>query len=162
MDEKELSKRELLEKIKLFGELKAMEWQELAKITNTKKFEEGEIVFSEGDASTELYLLFEGEVEIQIRIAPQLAESTVYIVRPFDVFGEFAFVDPKPRSASARCKERTALGVIRKEDFEELTKSFPRIGLNFYQTLVRLLSERLRRMNVYLRETFIRCAGLEI
>lgn len=162
MEEKELLKKDLLKKIKLFGDLKTMEWEELRKITRTQKYEEGDIIFSEGDASTELYLLFEGEVEIQIHVAPQLAESTVYIVRPYDVFGEFAFVDPKPRSASARCKERSTLGIIKREDFEDLTKSFPRIGLNFYQTLVRLLSERLRRMNVYLRDTFIRCAGLEI
>lgn len=154
--------KNLLQQTKLFGEIKGYEWEELLKITKEKNFVDGDIIFSEGDASTELYMLFKGEVEIQIRVAPQLSASTVYVVRPYDVFGEFAFVDPKPRSASARCNKDSTLGVIQREDFEELIKKFPDIGLNFYRTLVRLLSEKLRRMNTYLRETFIRSVGLEI
>jgi CRP-like cAMP-binding protein len=155
-------KQEQLEQTKLFGDLKSFEWQELLKITEEREFVDGDIIFSEGDASTELYMLFKGEVEIQIRIAPQLGESTVYIVRPFDVFGEFAFVDPKPRSATSRCIKKSILGVIERSDFEELIRKFPDIGLNFYKTLVCLLSERLRRMNIYLRETLVRSVGLEI
>jgi CRP-like cAMP-binding protein len=152
----------LLEKTALFGDLKDMEWDELLKITNEKKYEEGQIIFSEGHDSTELYMVFKGEVEIQIHIAPQLSESTVYVVKQFDVFGEFAFVDPNPRSATARCKTDCVLGIITRNDFEELVRRFPTVGLNFYKSLVRLLSERLRRMNTHLRDTFARCAGLDI
>lgn len=154
--------QEQLEQTKLFGDLKSFEWQELLKITKEKEFVDGDIIFTEGDASTEFYMLFKGEVEIQIRVAPQLGESTVYIVRPFDIFGEFAFVDPKPRSATARCIKNSTLGIIERSDFAELTKKFPNIGLNFYKTLVCLLSDRLRRMNTYLRETLVRSVGLEI
>ncbi|HEC78085.1 MAG TPA: cyclic nucleotide-binding domain-containing protein [candidate division WOR-3 bacterium] len=154
--------KEQLQKTGLFGELKEMEWEELLKIVKEKEFVEGDIVFSEGDVSTEFYMLFKGEVEIQIKIAPQLGESTVYIVRPYDVFGEFAFVDPKSRSATARCTKNSTLGIIHREDFKELVERFPRVGLNFYHSLVRLLCERLRRMNTYMRDTFVRCAGLEI
>ncbi len=153
-------KKEQLEKTKLFGDLKAYVWDELLKITEERDFAEGDVIFVEGDKSTELYLLFKGEVEIQIRIAPQLSESTVYIVKLNDVFGEFAFVDPKVRSATARCAKDSTLGVIQRSDFEELVRKFPTIGLNFYRTLVRLLSQRLRGMNTYMRETFVRSLGL--
>jgi len=155
-------KKEQLEQTKLFGELKAYAWEELLKITKERNFVDGDIIFTEGDVSTELYMLFKGEVEIQIKIAPQLGESTVYVVRPYDVFGEFAFVDPKLRSATARCRKDSILGVIQRSDFEELVKKFPDVGLNFYRALVRLLSDRLRRMNNYLRETFVRSLGLGI
>ena len=151
-----------LQQTKLFGELKAFEWEELRKIIKEKDFVAGDIVFSEGDVCTELYMVSKGEVEITIKIAPQLSDSTVYVVRPLDVFGEFSFFDPKPRSATARCTTASTLVVLEKEDFDDLTKKFPQIGLNFYKALVRLLSERLRRMNAYLRQTFTRCAGLEI
>lgn len=154
--------KNLLQQTKLFDDLKDHEWNELLKITKEKDFIEGDMVFSEGDASTELYMLIKGELEIQIKIAPQLGETTVYVVKPYDVCGEFAFVDPKPRSASARCTRNSALGIIKREDFEELISKFPNIGLNFYKNLVRLLSEKLRKMNTYLRETFIRSVGLEI
>lgn len=154
--------QEILEKFKLFGDLKAFQWQELLKVTKEKRFIEGDVVFNEGDASTELYMVIEGEIAITIKVAPQLADSNVFTAKTFDIFGEFAFVDPKPRSASARCLTKSTLAIIRSDDFEELTKKFPRIGLNFYRSLVTLLSDRLRRMNSYLRDTFVRCSGLEI
>jgi len=154
--------KEMLEKSDLFGDLKIFQWQELTKVAREKEFKAGDVIFKEGDASTELYMVVEGEVEITLKVAPQLADTPVYKVKPFDIFGEFAFVDPKPRSASAWCSSKAVLAVITKGDFEELTKKFPRIGLNFYRSLVNLLSDRLRRMNDYLRDTFVRCAGLEI
>jgi CRP/FNR family cyclic AMP-dependent transcriptional regulator len=154
--------QEILEKSNLFGDLKTFQWQELIKITKENQYNEGDVVFSEGDQSTELYMVLDGEVEISIKVAPQLSDSTVFMAKSHDIFGEFAFVDPKPRSASARCMSKSTLAVIRRADFEELIKKFPRIGLNFYRSLVNLLSERLRKMNSYLRDTFIRCSGLEI
>jgi CRP/FNR family cyclic AMP-dependent transcriptional regulator len=154
--------QEMLEKSNLFGDLKEFQWQELVKIAKEQRYIEGDVVFSEGDASTELYLVIEGEVSITIKVAPQLADSNVFTAKAYDIFGEFAFVDPKPRSASARCMTKSTLAIIKSSDFEELIKKFPRIGLNFYRSLVNLLSERLRRMNAYLRDTFVRCSGLEI
>jgi CRP-like cAMP-binding protein len=154
--------KDFFQNTKLFGELKSYEWDEIHKITEEKEFKEGDIIFPQGDRSTELYFDVKGEIEIQITIAPQLADITVYIARPNDVFGEFAFVDPKPRSATARCKTDVTLAMIKKEDFDELIKKFPNIGVNFYKSLGRILSARLRRMNKYLREIFLRSLGLEI
>ena len=154
--------KEILEKSDLFGDLKTFQWNELVKIAKERQYKAGDPIFKEGDASTELYMVVEGEVEITLKIAPQLADTSVYQVKQNDIFGEFAFVDPKPRSASAWSKTDAVLAVITKDDFEELTKKFPRIGLNFYRSLVNLLSDRLRRMNGYLRDTFVRCSGLEI
>jgi len=154
--------KKLLQQIKLFGDLKNFEWEELSKITEKKEFIEGEILFSEGDASTEVYMVLKGEISIQIKLAPQLGESTVFVGKPFDVFGEFAFVDAKVRSATARCTKKAIVGVIRKTDFEDIVKQFPAVGLNFYRSLVCLLSERLRKMNATLRETYLRFAGLEM
>jgi CRP/FNR family cyclic AMP-dependent transcriptional regulator len=154
--------QEILEKFNVFGDLKTFQWQELVKVTKEQRYIEGDMVFNEGDASTELYMVVEGEVAITIKVAPQLADSNVFTAKKNDIFGEFAFVDPKPRSASARCLANSTLAIIKHDDFEELSRKFPRIGLNFYRSLVNLLSERLRRMNSYLRDTFIRCSGLEI
>jgi CRP-like cAMP-binding protein len=154
--------KETLQKVNIFGELKEFAWQELLKIIAVKEFYEGKIIFSEGDESTELYMVLKGEIEIQIHIAPQLSSSTVYVVKPYDIFGEFAFVDPKPRAATARSATDSTVGVIKKDDFEELIKKFPGVGINFYRALVNMLSERLRKMNNYLKGTLIRCIGLEI
>jgi CRP/FNR family transcriptional regulator, cyclic AMP receptor protein len=123
---------------------------------------EGDMIFSEGDESTELYIILKGEIELQIKIAPQLADTTVLIVKPYEIFGELSFVDPKPRAATARCLKKTVVAVIRREDFENLIQSQPGVGLRFYRNVAQLLSEKLRKMNGYLRETLIRALGIEV
>ncbi len=157
-----MKEKHILQKTKLFDDLTTQEWNELIKTAEQREYKEGDVIFSQGDQSTELYVVIDGEVEIQISIAPQLAESTVYTAKTYDIFGEFAFVEPQPRSATARCTKESRLLMLRRDDFNELIKKFPDIGLNFYRNLARLLSERLRRMNNYLREIFIRSLGLEI
>jgi len=154
--------KDFLEQTGLFGTLKSFEWEELLKITEERNYTEGEIIFSEGDESTELCILLNGEVEIQIKIAPQLAETTVYRVKPYEAFGEFAFVDPKPRSATARCAKNSTLAVIKRSNFEELVRNFPHVGTNFYKSLVCILSNRVRRTNNFLKDTLIRALGMEI
>jgi len=156
-----MSRKDSLKNIELLDEFGPEELEELLKITIEKDYIEGDLIFSERDESTELYVLIKGEVEIQIKVAPQLAESTVYIVKPQDIFGEFAFVDLRPRSASARCTKDTTLAIIKRDDFEILIKKNPDIGLKFYRNLTRLLSNRLRRMNIYLKDTYIRSLGME-
>lgn len=126
------------------------------------EYVEGDIIFNEGDASTELYILLKGEIELQIKIAPQLADSTVLVVKPCEIFGELSFVDPKPRAATARCVKKTVVAVIRRENFENLVQTHPDIGLRFYRNIALLLSDKLRKMNGYLRETLIRALGIEI
>lgn len=153
--------KDVLKSVPLLAELEPDQLTELMKIIVEKDYIEGDIVFSEGDTSTELFILIKGEVEIQIKMAPQLADSTVYIVKPYDVFGEFAFVDSKPRSASARCIKNTTVGIIKRDDFEELIKKNAAVGHGFYRGLTRLLSDRLRRMNMYLKESYLRSLGIE-
>jgi CRP-like cAMP-binding protein len=152
---------DVLKNITLFKEFTDEECREILSITQTKDFIEGDVVFSEGDESTELFFLISGEIAIQIKIAAQLAESTIYMVKPNDVFGEFAFIDSRPRSASARCMKNSTLAVITRDDFNALTEKIPEIGLKFYRSLNYLLSDRLRRMNTYLKETYLRSLGID-
>ncbi|MEO0142111.1 MAG: cyclic nucleotide-binding domain-containing protein [candidate division WOR-3 bacterium] len=154
--------KEWFKKLSYFGNLKEAEWDELVKIAREEKFIEGDIIFNQGDASTELYIVEKGAVEIRIRIAPQLADVIVYTAQENDIFGEFAFISPAPRSATASCAKETTVVAIKKEDFEELTKTFPNIGLNFYKNIAASLTDKLRKTNQFLRESLARACGLEV
>jgi CRP-like cAMP-binding protein len=134
----------------------------LNNIVRENKYVEGDIIFNEGDESTELYILVKGEIELQIKIAPQLADSTVLVVKPCEIFGELSFVDPKPRAATARCLKKTIVAVIQRDDFEKLVQTNPDIGLRFYSNIALLLSDKLRKMNGYIREILVRALGIEI
>jgi CRP-like cAMP-binding protein len=150
-----------LKELKIFGDLKDFEWEELSKIVIEKNYEDGDIIFNQGDESSELYILLKGAVDLQIKLAPQLGETTIYPVKLGEIFGEFAFLNPSPRSATARCMKRTTVAVVDKNAFDDLCKSFPDIGIGFYKYVTGQLVERLRRMNDYVRDVFVRSCGLE-
>ncbi len=84
----------------------------------TKKFGADEVIFREGDESREAYRIISGTVEIAIR--------TPYGPRPVaqlhagEIFGEMGLGDDRPRSATARTLERTAIEVITEENFEQV------------------------------------------
>ncbi len=151
-----------LNQVKIFNGLKTREYAELSKIIKEKKFPADTLIFSQGEESTELYILKKGSVDIRIKIALQLADTLVYTVKENEVFGEFSFIAPGPRSASAICTTDTVVAVIKSEDFEELIKYFPNIGLQFYRNIAHSLIVKLKKTNDLLRDTLIRSAGLEV
>lgn len=151
-----------LKQIYLFEEIPEPALAELAGIMQERKYEEGDVIFYEGDTTTDLYLLVKGEVELQIKIAPQLAESTVLTVKPAEAFGEMTFMSPKARSASARCTKRSIVAVLARSDFDRLVEQNPSTGLFFFRNVSQLLCEKLRMMNTNLKQTLIRSLGIEI
>jgi CRP-like cAMP-binding protein len=64
--------------------------------------------------------------------------------------------------ATAHCIKDSSLIIIKKEDFDRLTEKFPNIAINFYKNAAYILIERLRKMNNYVRDVFIRSCGLEV
>ncbi len=152
--------KEWFKNLRYFGNLKETEWDELIKIAREKRFVEGDIIFTQGEESTELYIIEKGAVEIRIKVAPQLADVVVYTAKENDIFGEFAFISPAPRSATASCVKETRVVVIGREDFEELIKTFPNVGLNFYKKVAASLTDKLRHTNQFLRESLARACGL--
>lgn len=150
-----------LKNLNIFGELKAFELEELVKIIKEEEYAEGDIIFNQGEMSSDLFILLKGAVDLQIKLAPQLGDTTIYPVKINEVFGEFTFLDPNPRSATARCAQKTTVACISKQDFDELCRSFPGVGMGFYRYVSRHLVERLRRMNDYVRDVFVRSCGIE-
>jgi CRP-like cAMP-binding protein len=60
-----------------------------------REFKAGEVIFKEGDAATEFFVIQRGKVEIRIgnRLLGTLSDH--------DIFGEMALIDTAPRSATA-------------------------------------------------------------
>jgi CRP/FNR family cyclic AMP-dependent transcriptional regulator len=59
----------------------------------------GHIVFHEGDAGDELYIITSGKVKIG-RTGPYGKEGLIAILGPADMFGELALFDPGPRTST--------------------------------------------------------------
>jgi CRP-like cAMP-binding protein len=83
---------------------------------NKKICKPGEVIFREGDESTEAYWITSGRVEITIRAG--VGGLPVARLGPGEIIGEMGLIDNKPRSATATSMGVTELEVITEEAFE--------------------------------------------
>jgi CRP-like cAMP-binding protein len=83
----------------------------------------GEVIFSEGEAGSEMYGIVDGEVELRT------ATRRIAILGADDVFGEMALVDASPRMATAVATTETTLAVIDKHRFLFLVHETPTFAL---------------------------------
>jgi hypothetical protein len=110
-----------------------------------KKFPKGEVIFREGDESSEAYRLLSGEVEISIETVA--GPKVLARISEGEFFGEMSLIDDKPRSATA-----TALTDCEAEVFHEENFSARVLGdadnLHLY---LRTLFDRLRATDALLQ-----------
>jgi len=111
----------------------------------TRHFEPGQIIFREGEESTDAYFVLSGKVLIRVR-TPQGA-CTLAELGPGEVFGEMGMIEDAPRSATAEAAEATELEVINEQDFAQSITTRPERLSRYLGTLF----ERLRHASALVR-----------
>jgi CRP/FNR family transcriptional regulator, cyclic AMP receptor protein len=107
----------------------------------------GEVIFREGEAAGEMYILLEGAVELRKKV--EGAERLLKTVdAPNEFFGEMAVIDHRPRSATALAVGATRLLVVNEAAFENLILTNGRFALK----VIKGLSERIRGSNLQISE----------
>lgn len=102
-----------------------------------RSYKVGQTIFSEGDLSSEFYVIQSG------RVAIQLGNKLLDTLNANDIFGEMALIDGMPRSASAIATTDVTLVPISEKQFLYLVSSTPFFALN----VMRVLARRLRTAN---------------
>jgi CRP/FNR family cyclic AMP-dependent transcriptional regulator len=97
----------------------------------------GEVIFKEGDAADQLFVIKSGEVTIQSGNRTLAELSTNHI------FGEMALIDDAPRSATAVARTDVELVPISEKQFLFLVSQTPFFALK----VMRVLARRLRATN---------------
>src|SRR5579863_7528470 len=97
----------------------------------------GEVIFRQGDAAEELFVIQSGTVEIRLgnRVIDTLPERSI--------FGEMALIDRSPRSADAVAATDATLVPVGEKQFLFLVGRTPHFALN----VMRVLAQRLRATN---------------
>ena len=100
-------------------------------------FKAGDVIFQQGDAAEELYVVQSGTVEIRLgnRVLDTLSELLI--------FGEMALIDRSPRSATAVAATDVSLVPVGEKQFLFLVSRTPHFALN----VMRVLAQRLRTTN---------------
>jgi CRP/FNR family cyclic AMP-dependent transcriptional regulator len=96
----------------------------------------GQYVFHEGDASSEMYVVIDGQIDIVI------GDKIVETVDPGGMFGEMSLIGPAPRSASAVARFDAKLVPVDSRRFQYLIQQTPYFAIH----VISVLADRLRRM----------------
>lgn len=102
-----------------------------------QSFKPGEIIFREGDAAEQMFVIKAGRVEIRLngRKLDELGEA--------ELFGEMALVDKGPRSATAVAQTDVEVVPVGEKQFLFLVGETPFFALK----VMRVLARRLRARN---------------
>jgi len=141
---------EILRSNPIFVDLKEREISQLAQIIHARTFEEGEVIFQEGEPGAGMYVIVEGSVKV-CTYTYESEEIELARLERGDFFGEIALLDESPRSATALAMERTRLIGLFKPDLFDLIDRNPAAGVKIILRLSQVLAARLRRTNEELR-----------
>jgi cAMP-dependent protein kinase regulator len=91
-----------------------------------EQFNEGDIVITEGEAGSSLYVIVSGEVKVYTRGAKG---ESFFLARlgEGDFFGEVSVLTGKPRTATITAAQRTELLRLDKEKLDQIVPNFPRV-----------------------------------
>lgn len=100
----------------------------------TRFFKAGTIIFHQGDAATEMFVIKSGTVRIQ------LGNRTLSELPAESIFGEMALIDNEPRSATAIAITDVELVPVTEKQFLFMVGQTPYFALK----VMRVLAQRLR------------------
>jgi len=106
----------------------------------------GDIIFSEGDIGTEMFIIQSGIVELFKSIGGET--RVLATLEKGDFFGEMSVLEDVPRNASARAKTDVEVVRINGATFDTMLKSNTEIAIR----MMRKLSRRLRDVSAMLED----------
>lgn len=133
----------ILQKVHLFKGLRRNLLMKLLVDLVEKEYEQGEVIFSEGEIGKALYIILDGSVAIAKKCDGDCAVLAELPAGSY--FGELALIDQMPRFATATTQKRTTLLIMYKSYFDDLIKGSPAISSHVLLNLVELLSAYVRK-----------------
>jgi len=139
---------EIIKQIPIFKTLSDSDLTDLVGSLRLKHLKQGQTLFWKGDEGTALYIVKNGTIKI---VLPSI-EGEEIIVTMFsegDFFGEMALLDGEPRSADAVAIEPSEVFILSRNNFLAFLQS----NINAVESILSLLSKRLRRTDGMLEDT---------
>ncbi len=128
----------------------------ILQISREEVYRPGETVFCENTPGDCMYIVVDGEVEIQVDPAVLGEEAgepaSLAVIRRGQHFGEVALVDEGVRSASAVCRGETVrLLAIPRQEFLRLCRQDLAMGFQVMSNIAADLANRIRTTDFLLR-----------
>ena len=143
-----MADRELLASSDLFKDLTDPELDAIVAAASSRELRRGDVLFTEDDPSTELFLVEQGRIAMTQRSGDG-RESVIALMEPGDMFGEMPLFDGLGRSTEARALEKSLVTSIGYDAVRELYEARPQL----LWSVVAMLSQRLRSTDAALADS---------
>lgn len=149
-----------LSTIPLFANVDDHDLAQIASASTLRSYRKNSIILTEGDTSSSLYLVIEGELKVYVSDEDGRA-NIINRLGPGDYFGELSLIDEQPRSASIEALTPCRLSVITRTFFIDYLEANPRVAIR----LLEGMGQRLRcttdhAKNLALMDVFGRVANM--
>lgn len=147
--------QQILQTIPWFLELSESQLEKLAGIASVQRLLEGEILFREGDAEGNMYILLDGEMALDIQI-PGREKVRIFTAEPLDIIG-WSSLTPMVRQRTA-----TALALVdcnylelNSEALSILCEDDPKLGYIIMKRIANVVASRLLTTRIQLMDQLI-------
>jgi CRP-like cAMP-binding protein len=132
-----------LGRVQLFRGLDPQQLSLIARLASRQVFRSGDIVFTQGQPATHLYLLLRGKVAI--RFKPEDGEAlTVAQLESGGVFGWSAALGHGPYTSGAYCQSDCETLVLAGDALRRLCETHPETGVLVLERLAEVIAQRLQ------------------
>ena len=138
---------EFVKKAYIFKGLKLSEIEIIASYMKKENFKKGQVVFPQYGKPNKLYFVYSGKMDVLIKIGKITERKSVLELKKGDVFGEMAFIDQSPRSATVKTKTKCTLLSLSVFDYDKIVELLPRVDRVIIRNIAITISKRLRMAN---------------
>lgn len=136
-----------IEEIELFYDFPAEALKVLSEAMQKKSYNSGDIIFSTGEKSDEIFFIARGSVKIVLPLSSGVYHTLVSFTRG-NFFGDMSFLDEGVRSANALADGNVELFILSRKSFDAISASNSTIAQIFFERLALTIANRLRHSNV--------------
>jgi diguanylate cyclase (GGDEF)-like protein len=140
-----------LTKVPIFADLNEEEVQRIFQVMQPRDLAADEILFHEGDAGGELYIVEKGTMGISVT----LEDGQSLEIASFsggDFFGEMSIFEKEPRSATCCAKSRCHLYALHEKAFFELLETSPTTAATVMKQMLAATRRRLQDTGAFLSD----------
>ncbi|MGD1969687.1 MAG: cyclic nucleotide-binding domain-containing protein [Desulfobacterales bacterium] len=137
-----------LKSLEIFSAFSEDLLEALSSFVKIETYNEGDLIFKEGDEGTAMYIIEKGQVEIRKK------DKTLSFFTKGSIFGEMALFEKAKRSADAIARTDLTLYLLDHQDFRKFIFDHPKPGVQFLYSSISEMSRRLRLTSEYLTTVF--------
>jgi CRP-like cAMP-binding protein len=139
-----IEKSELLDATRWSMEFSFEQIKKLVRYMSVYEVPPDTVLFCEGEKDAYMVLIVKGQVNV-IKFDSRRTPKKITSLGPGKTIGEMSIIDGEPRSASAVTGSDAVLFVMTAEQFQNLNRALPGIGIDLVLKIAKQMSQYLRQ-----------------